>query len=109
MSFLLDPPLLVAAGAAIERTVPDPAARRQASAATVGLFVGVSLALYARVPGLRALWAPFGARDGREFMLTSGLARVRHERMRPHHHASALALFALYPVWLGLGRRAARG
>ena len=108
MSFLLDPPLRVAAGAAIERGAPSEPAARALSVGTTLTFVGVSAALYARPRVLRWLWGPFGARDGREFMLSSGLARVRHERMRPHHHALALGLFALYPGWLEVGRRAGR-
>lgn len=108
MSFLLDPPLLVAAGAAIERGVADERDARAAERATVGIFVGVSLALYANVPGLGAFWKPFGARSGREFMLTSGLAPVDEARLRPWQHVAALSVFATYPLWLALGRRAAR-
>src|SRR4051794_27906923 len=108
MSFVLDPPLLVASGAAIERLDVDDDTARRLGAATVGLFVGVSLALYANAPGLRAIWGPFGARSGREFMLTSGLARVDGPAMPPARHAAALSLFAAYPLWLRLGRRAAR-
>ena len=108
MSFLLDPPLLVASGAAIERLGTDEETARRLGAATVGLFVGVSLALYANAPGLRALWAPFGARSGREFMLTSGLARVDERALSPARHAAALSLFAAYPLWLALGRTAGR-
>lgn len=107
MSFLLDPPLLAAAGAAIERFAPDERTARVAARGTVATFVGVSLALYANAPGLSAFWRPFRARDGREFMLTSGLARTDGPQGAPQH-AAALALFALYPAWLELGRRAAR-
>ena len=67
-----------------------------------GLFVGVSLGLYANVPGLGRLWRPFGSRSGREFMLTSGLARVER-KITPTQHALALSLFALYPLWAKLG------
>ena len=108
VSFLLDPPLLVAAGAAIERTAPSPQAARKLSSATVALFIGVSAALYANVPGLGAWWKPFRARSGREFMLSSGLGRVDTESLSRAQHASALSLFVLYPAWLALGRRAAR-
>lgn len=108
MSFLLDPPLLVASGAAIERIAPDDDTARVLGAATTGVFVAVSLALYANAPGLGAFWRPFGARSGREFMLTSGLAPVDEGRLRPWQHAAALSLFAAYPAWLALGRRAAR-
>jgi hypothetical protein len=108
VSFVLDPPMLVASGAAIEGLGVDEATARRLGAATVGLYVGVSLALYANAPGLRAIWGPFGARSGREFMLTSGLARVDERAMTPRRHAAALSLFAAYPLWLGLGRAAVR-
>ena len=108
MSFLLDPPLLVAGGAVIERTAPDGRTADALSLATVGTFVGISLALYANTPGLGLLWKPFGSRSGREFMLTSGLAPIEEDRLRWFQHASALAVFATYPAWLALGRRLAR-
>lgn len=113
MSFLLDPPLLVASGAAVEAAAGnDKVTARRLRRGVVALFVGVSLALYANVPGLERIWRPFGARSGREFMLTSGLARVDERRIEPRQHAAALALFALYPLWVRLGGalvRAARG
>ena len=108
MSFLLDPPLLIASGAAVERAVEDPRAARRLRAATVATFVGVSVALYANAPGLSAIWRPFGARSGREFMLASGLARVDESRIGPGRHVAALSLFALYPLWFELGRAVAR-
>jgi hypothetical protein len=112
MSFVIDPPLLVASGAAIEAASgEDSAAARRLQGAILCLFVGVSLALYANLPGLERIWRPFGSRSGREFMLTSGLAPVNERRIGPARHAAALSLFALYPLWLRLGRslvRAAR-
>ena len=109
MSFLLDPPLLVAAGAAAETVAgEDEPTLAKLRAASVAGFVGVSLALYANVEPLVRVWPTFGARSGREFMLTSGLAEVDEPRMRARHHAAALSLFALYPLWFELGRRLAR-
>ena len=108
MSFVLDPPLLVVSGAAIERSGVDEPTGRRLRAATLVTFVGVSLGLYANAPGLRAIWGPFGARSGREFMLTSGLARVDERAMTPARHAAALSLFAAYPLWLALGRALGR-
>lgn len=99
--------MLAAAGVAIERLAPDDRTARLASRGTVAVFVGVSLALYANAPGLRAFWRPFGARNGREFMLTSGLGKTDGPRGAAGH-AAALAVFSLYPAWLALGRRAAR-
>ncbi len=107
MSFIIDPPLLVASGAAIERTLDEEGARH-ASRLVSAIFIGVSLGLYANAPGLGAIWRPFGSRSGREFMLTSGLARVDEARMGRAQHAAALAQFGLYPAWLALGRSLAR-
>lgn len=107
MSFLMDPPLLVATGAATGAVVPQGSATSLARAAAVGGFIGVSAALYANVPAVAERWPTLGARSGREFMLTSGLARVDERRMGTLQHAAALSLFALYPVWFELGRRLA--
>lgn len=104
MSFVIDPPLLVASGAAIEAAAgEDEATKRRLRGGVVALFVGVSLALYANLPGLDRIWRPFGARSGREFMLTSGLARIDESRLSAGHHAGALSLFLLYPLWARLG------
>jgi hypothetical protein len=104
VSFVIDPPLLVASGAAIEATTGnDPARARRLRLAITGLFVGVSVALYANSPGLGRIWRPFGARSGREFMLTSGLGRLDGRPLGPSRHAAALSLFLLYPLWARLG------
>jgi hypothetical protein len=104
MSFVIDPPLLVASGAAIEAVAgEDEATARRLRCGVVGLFVAVSLALYANAPGLGGIWRPFGSRSGREFMLASGLAPVDERRIAPAQHAAALSLFLLYPLWARLG------
>ena len=110
MSFLLDPPLLLATGAAIERVVPDERAARLLSRGTVATFVGVSALLYLRapVPGLSLLYRPFGAKDGRDFMLGSGVVSFAERDVGPRTHGLAAAVFATYPGWLALGRRLAR-
>jgi hypothetical protein len=108
MSFLMDPPLLAASGAAIERAVPDAGRAAALEAGTTAAFIGVSLGLYANAPGLSFLWRRFGSRSGREFMLGSGLVEVRDRRMRPAQHLGALSLFLLYPLWIRLGRLATR-
>lgn len=104
MSFVIDPPLLVVSGAAIEAVAgDDEASARRLRGGVAALFALVSLALYANLPGLGRLWRPFGSRSGREFMLTSGLAPVEEEKITPAGHAAALSLFALYPLWVRLG------
>lgn len=108
MSFLLDPPLLAASGAVAEALANGNARRLAAVRAGVLTgFVGISLALYANVSPVVRIWPTLGARTGREFMLTSGLARVEERRMTKAQHLAALSLFALYPVWFELGRRLA--
>lgn len=107
MSFLFDPPMLFASGVLIERRLP--ADRRDvAEAATLGVFFGGSFGLYQNVPGLGPLWRPFRARDGRDFMWNSGVFGVQTERLGWPMHAAAGAIFATYPLFLKLGRRAGR-
>jgi hypothetical protein len=109
VSFLLGPPLLVGCGAVSETVAGgDDRASAALRAACVGSFVAVSLALYANVEPVVRRWPLLGARSGREFMLTSGLARVDERRITPARHAAALSLFALYPLWYELGRALAR-
>ena len=107
MSFLFDPPMLVAAGVAIERTLPAEQ-RDIAEAATLGVFFGGSFGLYHDVPGLGLLWRPFGARSGRDFMWNSGVFAIKTQELRWPMHALAAALFATYPFFLKLGRRLGR-
>ncbi len=107
MSFLLDPPMLFAAGVLIERRLPAEQ-RDLAEAATLGVFFGGSFALYQDVPGLQPLWRPFGASGGRDFMWNSGVFGVGTGALRWPMHAAAGAIFATYPLWLKVGRRRGR-
>ncbi len=110
MSFLLDPPLLVAAGAVTEKaTGGNDRQVRLARRIAVTSFVGISAALYANAGPVVDRWPTLGAGSGREFMLTSGLAPVDESRLGVRHHIAALSLFLLYPLWFELGRAAARG
>lgn len=103
MSFLLDPPLLVAGGVAIETLVPEDQ-RDLAEAATIVTFLGVSIALYLNAPGLGLFWKPFRAKNGRDFMWNSGILRFRSGDAGWRTHLVAAAIFATYPLWLRLGR-----
>ena len=109
MSFVLDPPLLVALGMLIERNVPDDR-RDVAEAATLGVFFGGSFGLYNNVPGLGVLWRPFRAQNGRDFMWNSGVFGVQTENRESSWpmHAAAGAIFATYPFFIKLGRRLGR-
>lgn len=107
MSFLLDPPLLIAAGAAVERTVP--AERRDLVAASVvGVFVGGSVALYLEVPGLGLIWRWFRVETSRDFMINSGVFHRPYRDPAWRTNAMAAAVFATYPMWMALGRKLGR-
>lgn len=107
MSFLLDPPMLVAAGVLIERAVPAEQ-RDVAEAATLGVFFGGSFGLYHNVPGLDVIWFPFRGDNGRDFMWNSGVFRLRTDDLGWGMHALAAAIFATYPFFLKFGRRLGR-
>ena len=104
MSFLLDPPLLMASGALIERHVPSDR-RDVAEAAVLGIFFGGSFGLYNNVPGLGLLWRPFRALNGRDFMWNSGVFGVNTAKGGWPLHAAAAAIFATYPLFIKIGRR----
>lgn len=107
MSFLFDPPMLVAAGVLIERTLPEEQ-RDVAEAATLGVFFSASFGLYHNVGGLGVLWRPFRARNGRDFMWNSGVFNMQTKELGTGMHALAGAIFATYPFFLKLGRRLGR-
>ncbi|BBX98368.1 hypothetical protein [Mycobacterium lacus] len=107
MSFLLDPPMLVAFGILIERALREDQ-RDAAEAATLGVFFGGSFGLYNNVPGLGVLWRPFRARNGRDFMWNSGVFHVQTDQLDWPMHAAAGAIFATYPLFIKLGRRLGR-
>jgi hypothetical protein len=109
MSFLLDPPMLVATGATIERLAPDERSARTATRAAVAVFVGTSASLYLNLPVTAPIWRLFRASSGRDFMLRSGLFSGPDPRRRLALDALAVALFCAYPSWLALGRKWARG
>ena len=109
MSFLLDPPLLVASGAAIENVTDDPEVAAKLEKVTLGVYLGVSGLLWLNAPGTRPIANILGSESGRDFMLNSGwfslgLLGFEHENSTAKTHATALGIFATYPVWLKVGR-----
>ncbi|HEV3230221.1 MAG TPA: hypothetical protein VGY97_12150 [Solirubrobacteraceae bacterium] len=109
MSFLLDPPLLVATGATIERLGCSQATARRAELAAVASFWAVSGALYANWKPTRGLSRALRSSSGRDFMLGSGLKSFAGYRAGPGTHLLAIGLFLLYPAWVKLGRILAAG
>ena len=106
MSFLIDPPWLYANGRVMAH-LPE-SARRPLAAATVATFWGAGIATYLDKPWMRWLWKPFPSRDGRDFMINSGVLKLDHERDRRRADALSAAVFATYPLWLWLGLRSGR-
>lgn len=108
MSFLLDPPLLVASGVAIERVASDEGTADRLAGVTMAAFLGVSVPLWLDSPArpLRLLWRPFGSAGPRDFMVNSGVLDLPvPRRPGPRQHLLAAAVFATYPLALHLGRR----
>jgi hypothetical protein len=107
VSFLLDPPLLVAAGVAIEAATEDEAAADRLARVTLGTFLCVSAPLWldARARPLELIWRPFGSDGPRDFMVNSGVLHLpTPRRALVRHHLMAAAVFATYPLALSLGR-----
>ena len=107
MSFLLDPGMLVASGVLIERAVPEEK-RDLAEAATMATFIGISLALYLEAPGLGLFWKPFKSKNGRDFMINSGVFHVNTDDAGWKTDVVSAAIYATYPFFLKLGRRLGR-
>ena len=106
MSFLVDPPMLVAAGAA-SNLLPDERSRKVAERAVVATFIVTSASLYVNAGWTRWLWELCRADSGRDWMINSGVTTFEHERPKPAVHVLGLALFAAYPLWFRLGARVA--
>lgn len=103
MSFLVDAPLLVGAGAAAGVLSEDPKARAVLGAATLGGFYAVSVSMYLEARWTRPIWKLVGARSGRDWMVNSGVFDFDVSRMTRRHHALAALLFASYVGWYLLG------
>jgi hypothetical protein len=111
MSFLLDPPLLVATGAAIEHFAPDERTADRLAGVTMATFLGVSVPLWldSRARPLEVIWQPFGSSGPRDFMVNSGVLDLPVPKPAgAREHLMAAAVFATYPLALHLGRRLVR-
>ena len=106
MSFLVDPPLLLATGATAGRRLP----MKQLAPPVLAVFWGTGAAFYRNSPLTKPFMRVLPGRDGRDFMWTTGVLPIRHRRRRDRAKwdRRALAVFATYPIFLWLGTRAAR-
>lgn len=107
MSFLIDPPWLYANGYEIGRRLDAPADTALA-ATTMAVFWGVSIPLYLNHRWTRPIWKACRASSGRDWMLNSGVFYFDSMKPRARTHATAVALFAFYPLALALGLRHGR-
>lgn len=105
MSFLADPPMLVASGVGIARLAPDEHSARVAERAVLAAFLVTSIGLYVEAPFTRWLWRLCRARSGRDWMLNSGVFSFDETAAGWGTHALAAAIFATYPLWVRVGRR----
>jgi hypothetical protein len=103
MSFLIDPPLLYAAGRTTAALPPERAAA--ASAATAAIFLGTSISLYLDRAWTRPIWRLCRASSGRDWMLNSGVFRFDHRSPTRCTHIVSATIFATYPFWFWLGYR----
>ena len=104
MSFLIDPPWLYANGRVIGSLTEDERTQASTAAATMAVFWAFSVSLYLDRGWTKPFMRVFPGRNGRDFMVNSGVFRF-DPRRRPALHA---LIFATYPLWLWLGIRHAR-
>lgn len=105
MSFLVDPPLLVVSGAAIEAAAPDEKSARRLETAVLTTFVVTSVSLYANRRWTHWLARLCRAENGRDWMLNSGVFHFDHDEAGLPTHVVSAAIFCTYPLWIRLGRR----
>lgn len=97
MSFLLDPPALVAIGLVIGRYVRPRTRANRVAAGVVVVFLVVSTLLYVDVlPWWFGEWM-----RGTDWMLNSGLDTTLTRQ--PGTDVLAVVMFAAYPLWMKLG------
>lgn len=105
MTLLIDPPLLVAVGAAIERLVEDHRLRRRLEAAVTVATMAAGVAFYVNAPWTRPFWPLLRIESGRDWMLNSWVLHFDHRTTSPALHLAVTAAFAAYPAWMAIGRR----
>ena len=105
MSFLIDGPLLVGTGAAIEKIASDEDAAKRLEQLTIAGFLATSISLYMNAPWTRWIADICRAESGRDWMINSGVFKFEHEEVSGRTHLLSAAIFATYPMWLHLGRK----
>ncbi len=107
MSFLIDPPLLVASGVAYAKA--DGPRPKAAGLTTIGVFWLAAAAFFRDHAATRPVTRAFRSRDGQDFMINSGVLRIRYRPRSAGTWAASLLVLATYPLWLWLGWMLGRG
>jgi len=105
MSFLIDPPLLLGAGAGIEGYIADKKKALIIEETIAAGFVFASVSLYLNARWTKPIWKACGAESGRDWMINSGVFHFKTEELSNKAHVIAAVLFASYPLWIHLGRK----
>jgi hypothetical protein len=109
MSFLIDPPWLYATGRLYAKAMPEPTpVSRALHTATAATFLATSISLYLNRPWTRPIWRACRAKDGRDWMLNSGVFRFDNRHVSRRTHLVSALLFLTYPWWLLLGEKVGR-
>lgn len=109
MSFLIDPPWLYATGRLYAKAMPETTpVSRALHTATAATFLATSISLYMNRPWTRPIWRACRAKDGRDWMLNSGVFRFDNRHVSRRTHLVSALLFLTYPWWLWLGERNGR-
>lgn len=103
MSFLLDPVLLLEAGATIGERIEDDRAATVTGAGTLAGFYAISIPLFIDARWTRPIWKLVGAKSGRDWMLNSGIFAFNFRSSSRRTTLASVALFATYPLWLAAG------
>lgn len=107
MSFLVDPPLLVAAGAAIAKSGADDKQAAAIERGVLAVFLATSISLFFNARWTHWLARLCRAESGRDWMINSGVLKLDPKPLTATRVAAAAALFATYPAFVRLGRRLA--
>jgi hypothetical protein len=105
MSFLVDPPLLITAGALIERNSPNKLVADTLEKSTLAIFIGTSANLYLDKPHTKWMWKLMRAKSGRDWMINSDVFHFEYENPSVFTHMISILIFSTYPFWIKLGRK----
>ena len=108
MTLLIDPPLLLAGGYALGRTIDDDRAARDVGILLAGAVLVPSVTTYMDAPCMTPVWRRLGGRSGRDLILNSWVLSFDPAKRSPRRSALVGAIFVSYPIWSLIGIRLGR-